>query len=291
MKNQETAKKPNPRRDRLNQLGEAWCAADVSPTERDRLKNEIFTLVMEIFQKKYVKNTEVCFLEGIVDFLDKDWEEFDAAQGTLYSFVWKRLKNHAVDIYRKEARRNGRNVSLDAAAYGGGEEDGTTRLETLEGAADEYPELSAELETELLALAVRFPERLHGHAKNPEKLNYYRMFLTDNVSKGLRDMTLRVDRIKNEKELLDAMKTEFLDYYKLRACRTAAEIRDCPLKTWGELVSGRPAEEPDQPLPNDVYLAYLNEREGKALKSESTITNQRTAYRAFQREILGDYLN
>ena len=46
MNRQETAKKPNPRRDELNRLGEAWCAPGLSPEERDNLKNEIFLLLL-----------------------------------------------------------------------------------------------------------------------------------------------------------------------------------------------------------------------------------------------------
>ena len=43
---------------------------------------------------------------------------------------------------------------------------------------------------------------------------------------------------------------------------------------------------PDQPLPNDVYMQYLNTVEGMELKSASTITNQRMAYRTFLKENL-----
>ena len=43
--------------------------------------------------------------------------------------------------------------------------------------------------------------------------------------------------------------------------------------------------QPGQPLPNDVYLQYLR-RQGYPLRSASTISNQRDAYRAFIRENL-----
>ena len=45
-------------------------------------------------------------------------------------------------------------------------------------------------------------------------------------------------------------------------------------------------EPPEHPLPNDVYLNYLERVEGTKRNSSSTITNQRMAYRAFLKENL-----
>ena len=116
------------------------------------------------------------------------------------------------------------------------------------------------------------------------------MFFTDGASDALRKGEWEPESVSRERELFEAMKTEFLDYFLSECCRTALEIRDCPPKLYGEMVPGRPMTEPKRPLPNDVYITYLNGREGKALKSEATITNQRNAYKSFLRELLGDVL-
>ncbi len=53
-----------------------------------------------------------------------------------------------------------------------------------------------------------------------------------------------------------------------------------------EMVEGRPMEEPGQPLPNEVYITYLNTMENRNIKSEGTISNQRTEYEDFVRKNL-----
>ena len=45
-------------------------------------------------------------------------------------------------------------------------------------------------------------------------------------------------------------------------------------------------EEPGQPLPNDVYITYLNTMENRNIKSAGTISGQRTAYEEFVRSNL-----
>ena len=164
----------------------------------------------------------------------------------------------------------------------------TVTLQDTQGREDAYPGLEANRAAELLSLILRFPERLRGHAANPEKLNYYRLFFTDGVSDALRRGDLDPERIPHQRELWDVLKERFLDFYLVRRCRSAVEIQDCPLKGYGELVPGRPMEEPKRPLPNDVYVAYLKTREEKQ-KTESAVSNQRKAYKALLREIVGEW--
>ena len=274
--------------ERLNSLGEELCAGDLTKRERGYLETEIFQIAMTIFGKVYLKNTRYSYLNGIEGFIIKDWRKFNASKGTLYQFMKVRLHNHATDQYRKESKYPD-TVSLDAPAFEGGDGSTLDWIDTVQGKRDEYPGLKPSMTCErIAALAVRFPERLHGRANNPEKINYYRLFFTDGISNALRKGYLELDEAPPERELFDAIKPEFLDFFKLRVCRTAKEIRDSPLKLHGELVPGQPMKEAEQPLHNDVYLTYLNTREGKALKSDSTITNQWTAYRDFMRYITNE---
>ena len=278
--------------ERLNRLGEQWSAVKDDPDKRTRLQEEIFTLALSIFGKFRVKNTNASLMEGIVEFIEKDWPQFDAAKGSLYSFFQTRLYNRAVNEYRRQHRKTdafSHADSLDTPAFPGEETDAVSLLDQ-RGTTDEYPSLHGSRIPELMAVIIHFPERLHGRAKTQERINYFRMFFTDGVSDALRKGDLEPEDISHERELFEAMKTEFLDYFLSACCRTAAEIRDCPPKAYGELVPGRPMTPPKRPLPNDVYVMYLNVSEGKALKSEATITNQRNAYKSFLRELLGDAL-
>ena len=308
-----------PRKEKLNRLGEAWCAVR-SAGELQRkltLEKEIFETAYSLFGHGRTGELWEC---AVGDFYEKDWKKFDAAQGSLYAFMLERLEKRARSIrnqesgvrrvkksaqeIEREARETGedpemvkekksvRPESLDAPL---GDEDGLTLSDVYEDSRSEYAPHEAVVSrssvASMLAVLFHFQEHLHGHANNPDKRNYYRMFYTDSMVDYIHGDVLPPESIAREREMFEAMKLEFLDFFMRNKCRTAAQIADSPLKAWGELVPGRPMEkESTQPLPNDVYLTYLNSREGKGLKSESTITNQRTAYRAFLREILGDYM-
>ena len=274
--------------ERLNRLGEQWTGAKDDADKKKRLENEIFTLAWSIFGKVKLKNTDFPLMEGIVEFLETDWGQFDAAKGSLYGFFLTRLHNRAVNEYRKQSKDALNHADSLDASVSPVEETETISLLDQRGQEDEYPSLHGPRIPELMAVIIHFQERLRGRSNNPERRNYFRMFFTDGVSDALRRGDLEPESVPRERELFEAMKTEFLDYFLSKRCRTAAGIRDCPPKAYGELVPGRPMTEPKRPLPNDVYITYLNGREGKALKSEATVTNQRNAYKLFLREILGD---
>ena len=139
---------------------------------------------------------------------------------------------------------------------------------------------------QLMTLALNFPQRLNGRASNAARINYFRMFFTDNVV----DILHRYDRAifeAHERELFSgALKIAFLDFFMAERCRRVRELQFCPLKPYGEMVEGRPMEEPGQPLPNDVYITYLNTMENRNIKSAGTISGQRTAYEEFVRSNL-----
>ncbi|MBR4544394.1 MAG: hypothetical protein IKO14_00215 [Oscillibacter sp.] len=309
-----------PRKEKLNRLGEAWCAVK-SAGELERklaLEAEIFETADFLFGHGKTGKIWEC---AIGDFYEKDWEKFDADQGSLYAFMLNRLEKRALSIRNQESgvrrvkksaqeiEREARETrtareKVDKQKYVRpesfdtpmGDEDGLTLSDVYEDSRSEYMPHEAVVSrssvASMLAVLFHFQEHLHGHANNPDKRNYYRMFYTDSMVDYIHGNTLPPESIAREREMFEAMKLEFLDFFMRNKCRTAAQIADSPLKAWGELVPGRPMEkEPAQPLPNDVYLTYLNDREGKSLKSESAIANQRTAYKAFLREILGDYRN
>ena len=88
--------------ERLNRLGERWSASKGDADAGKRLQEEIFTLALSIFGKFHVKNTGVSLMEGIVEFIAKDWAQFDAAKGSLYGFFQTRLHHRAVNEYRRQ---------------------------------------------------------------------------------------------------------------------------------------------------------------------------------------------
>ena len=309
-----------PRKEKLNRLGEAWCAVR-SAGELERkltLETEIFETADSLFGHGRTGEIWAC---AVGDFYEKDWEKFDAAKGSLYAFMLERLEKRALNIQNQDngvrrVKKSAQEIEREARETGTtpekvkekkyvypesfdtpmGDEDGLTLSDVYEDSRSEYMPHEAVVSrssvASMLAVLFHFQEHLHGRANNPVRRNYYRMFYTDSMVYFIHGDMLPPESIAREREMFEAMKPEFLDFFMRNKCRTAAQIADSPLKAWGELVPGRPMDrEPAQPLPNDVYLTYLNDREGKGLKSESAIANQRSAYRTFLREILGDYWN
>ena len=138
---------------------------------------------------------------------------------------------------------------------------------------------------ELITLILLLPQRLTGQANNANRINYYRMFFTDGTVAALFSVGDRPYRT-HERDLFAAMKLPFLDFFLEDVCRSVDAILSSDLKAYGRMVEGRPMEPPGQPLPNDVYLEYLNAKEEAGVKSASAISNQRAAYYKFLKENL-----
>ena len=276
-------------REELNRLGKLWYEAD--PEMKLRIAEDIFRLAYQAFPS---------YAAAVSSFFIIDWEKFDPSLGNLYDYMAallpKRKKNmlhqdrgdHRLnDLENPGKRKWVPNLSFDTPI---GENSEQTLL-------DQYSDdhltgdmvenlLYDEGMVQLMTLALNFPQRLNGRASNAARINYFRMFFTDNVV----DILHRYDRAifeAHERELFSgALKIAFLDFFMAERCRRVRELQFCPLKPYGEMVEGRPMEEPGQPLPNDVYITYLNTMENRNIKSAGTISGQRTAYEEFVRSNL-----
>ncbi len=138
---------------------------------------------------------------------------------------------------------------------------------------------------QLTAAILSLQERLHGKANNPVKRLYYCMFFTDSIAGSIRRPDMAERYARHERELFEAFRLQFLDFFLSERCRSVYAIADTDEKLYGEMVPGRKMEEAGHPLPNDVYRTYLREREGYAVNSDSAVSNQRDAYKAFLRGI------
>ena len=281
-------------REKLNRLGREWSALppDVEPRQRERLASEIFCLILHMFPSR---------TDAVGEFFIKNWPKYGADKGELFGFVSRQLKYRSKDIFHQdrgdhretEEKTKERiwvsNQSLNAPIED--DEDGDTFLDQLEGKMPipdpEDSILYSDTAVQFIILMLSLPERLNGRAANPTRLNYYRLFFTDTVVDILHRGCDARPFEAHERELFDhALKIGFLDFMLLEICRRISEIRSSPVKPYGELVEGRPMKEPGHPMPNDVYLRYLETVEGLSLRSAGTISNQRAAYEQFLRESL-----
>ena len=231
-------------------------------------------------------------------FFENDFKSYDPAKGNFKNYVSKVLKKRCEDQRHEDAGSHRKNVvqkdgttkqewidntSLDVSEN----EDATTWAEQLADQSIHDPEemlVAQQTALQLITIILQLPQRLHGQANNPEKINYYRLFFTDGVVSSVYEAGADI-YIAHERDLFEAMKLPFLDFFMAEICRSVHEIYKGQLKLYGAMVEGAPMSEPKQPLPNDVYTTYLDKKENRQVKA-SALSNQRTAYVKFLKEQL-----
>ncbi len=300
--------------DRINELGRELDAAKKTGGDITELHEDIFLLMDELLRGKEpeydVRNRVLLEMGGhgekvsnrerraaLGRFFDKKLPLFDANQSDLYPFMFTQLnfcaideRHEALDEHRieKPDEETGEkktawvniNVSLDAD-----NEDDVPPADKLpnQKARIDKNLLFNETALQILTLQLHVRENLTGRADNEKKILYYRLFFTDMVTNICHSVETPDEYARHERDVFEAMRLRFLDFFMERECRTLPAICACRVKAHGEMVEGQPMEEAVLPLPNDVYRTYLNRYEGIAVRSDGAISNQRSAYQSFLR--------
>lgn len=279
---------------KLEKLCTEWKSLSLEDSSRRMSLNmELTRIFLELFPKQES-------LDALGKFWLLDFDQYDSEKGDFKTFVLSRLGFRRKDVryedegmHRIVERKDGvkvpswtKDISLDAPA---GEDSSHTLTDTLVDRV--HPDGQEILEAEewvhdLISLMVRLSETLTGQAKNSIRIGYFRMFFTEGIVDAIHTVG-DINFISRERDLFDAIKQSFLDFFMEERCRTVQNIMDTNVKLYGNMVQGRPMEEPGHPFPNDIYIQYMLEIEGITLRSASTVTNQRTYYRNFLKEMLG----
>ena len=249
--------------------------------ERFRLHTQIFEALMrEVPQHR----------DALGTFYEKEFSHYDPAKGAFKSFVLYRLKKQDGKVKKKDngthdyRNKEVNNVSLETPIGDGAQGSLGDLLEDTNAADLDKDIYLEQISYQLLAAILQLPERLRGKANNPERIHYFRLFFTDGAAASIAEMGAAHFRA-HERELFETIVLSFLDFFMAECCRTAEKIACTALKNYGAMVEGRPMNEPKQPLPNDVYITYLETQEGRSVR-DSAISNQRAAYKCFLREQL-----
>ena len=130
----------------------------------------------------------------------------------------------------------------------------------------------------LISLFITIPENLQGKRNNESKRTYYRLFGTEHITGAIRLSPDNMEIKKNERDILSALKSSFLNYYMVKTCKTIREIENCPMKLRKEVEKNSTDErEVDFPFSNKLYIAYLDRIENRQVV-DSTISNQKKDY-------------
>ena len=281
-------------RENLDWLGLEWYRC---PPEDDAVRKslewKIFEDVYALFQPPESHPDFQKITEAISKMYLEDMRRFDPSQNvSLSAFFGGRLKLRGIDIERedkglkpekaedpvtgtKKAVRVDKNVQSEEVWQTLSVPDTTEDLVNVDAIA-----------CKLVSAMLDLPNRLEGRKNNPVRRNYFRLFFTDGVADGICSNETADAFRSQERDLFQVIKTPFLDYFMARECRNVDEIKMTGLKPYGQMVPGRPMDqEPKQPLPLDVYTAYLRQIE-MYKADQQAVSMQRTAYYKFLRSCL-----
>lgn len=226
-------------------------------------------------------------------------ERFEPTEGTLSSFIGSRLAKRKKDVEREElglhnTTRSGtdgeteygyvRDGSLDEPV--GNDEDGEelTKGSTIvdPGENTEEKTLLRSSAMEFFTLAMNFRQKLKR--ENPNRELCYQMSFTDGTVSVLKDIGDVYGYVRHERDIFNAMRISFLDYFMAEECRTLRQVVRTGLKPYSELAENREdkTEPPPQPMPNDVYYSYLKHHENWEL-SKSRVNDFLAQYYSFVR--------
>lgn len=307
-------------REELDQLGLEWyhCPPE-DDAVRKKLEWKIFEDVYLLFQPPDYHPDHQKITEAISEMYLKDMRRFDAEKNaSLSAFFGGRLRLRGFDIDREDKGLKREEVEDPDGGLKhekGEDPDGGLKHEkgkipdtgkkkskwvnpTVQTDSDDgWPTISVpdptgilidldDIACKLVAAMLDLSNRLEGRKNNPIRRNYYRLFFTDSVTAGI-DSDETATAFRNwERDLFQVMKTQFLDYFMVRECRTVDAIKNTRLKPYGQMVPGRSMDgEPKQPLPLDVYVAYLTKNE-EYKANEQAVSMQRTDYYEFLRSCL-----
>lgn len=266
--------------DALNQAMVEWKAVDETrePARATSLRNNVWALAYELYYEKYAQKP-VSHWAGdnwVMDTILKSMEEYDPAIGHFSGYLKEKLDFREKDQWRKVQREKQRSVQDDPDQI----------LAVLEDQHAEDPFSNMEFQDlfeELLVMILNFKMRQSGHGNNESRLKWYRIFFTE-------DMTLTMKHsphiLRRERDTINAMDLEYLDYYMEQVCRTQMQVRRSPMKMYCQVVPSRKECEGEVPLPipADVSLSYLEKRENRRF-SAGTRSNQKKVYEEEKRSI------
>lgn len=266
--------------DALNRAMVEWKAVNEvqEPARAKSLRNNVWGLAYELYYEKYAQKPVSRWAgdDWVMDTILKSMAEYDPMIGHFSGYLKEKLDFREKDQWRKIKREKECSVQDDPDQI----------LEKLED--PHVGELFSNMEfqdlfEELLTMILNFKMRQSGHGNNESRLKWYRIFFTE-------DMTLTMKHsphiLRRERDTINAMDLEYLDYYMEQVCRTQMQVRRTPMKMYCQVVPNRKECEGEVPLPipADVSLSYLEKRENRHF-SPGTRSNQKKVYEEEKRSI------
>lgn len=276
---------------KLDELGIQWYQAkeENSFAVKKAKEEEIVVLLYEMINSdsRFRRKKDLyCNVIGIM-WEKQDLLSFDPKRSSLSHYLAYKLNKRGYDFIKDEGKLNtAKFISLDQPIYEG---DGNEIAleDKLVGNERNEPEHSLwenDRLIEILVLITKVIQHLKGKANNEVRRKYFSLFTTDYITYAIKNEECRLD-IRHERDMMNAMESDFLNFYMQSMCCSVADIQQSSLKKYGELVDGEEMIETKLPLSNPVYVSYF----WKVLKqsvTDSAISNQKGEYKKQLKELI-----
>lgn len=235
----------------LNQVAENWARMPVSGNEaaRQSLYDRLFILAFQC----YDSSGEMWVLDAFLEAAEK----FDPDKGKFSNYMLFLLSRRSKDAYAYDRRHSPSAESLDEPIKGTEDPDAAKmNFYADENASQPEKMMEGELPiVELTALILNFAQRHKGQSANDTNRNWYQIFYTEDITYAVKLIEFQ---FLHERDVFQAIKKPYLDYYMCASCGSLREIQETPLRPYREVVprSDQDGETP-LPIPADVSLNYL----------------------------------
>ena len=301
--------------EKLNRLAEEMIALRDTPGAEAAYWNKRTDLLAALYMQQFPidgapekqrnKETEQRH-EVFCLFLEGDFPKFDPTQGTFSKFFAWRMKRREVDVLRKETKASGcrREDDDDEQAFCSG--DGALSEKTPPEPAPKPPvggetaksvqtakrrPQTRELDVSLVSLAALLLTPAEGLPRDKKlrgkKREHFRLCFTDFLVFYIQNSD-RTDSAlcRRERDVLQAVKLSFLDFFMEDECRSIDEIRASEKKALDCMVDERTGTVPNRyPMPNKTYITYLTEVENTPV-NKSRVSQFKKEFREYFQLIL-----
>lgn len=287
---------------KVDELAGVWYYLDpVTDSARKRaLRMEIINRLLLLFdltkaeREQYEYNP--AYDNGLLDFFCNALDNFNPDKGSICHYISEYRKKRLAGVYKREVDKLNIVSGADSANKNGKKRDvvrvDNVRYDTESGRQesvfDSVTDSHGDMEPLLDKLAImeaydgfthKILKFMMGIKPNKTEVKWYRIFytegLTDLVNINSKDYV--EGDFKHERDVLEVINSEYLNFYMKNHCDTIRDIRYSPLKLYDEIMEGIDEEKAtrmiDFPLIKnpDVSIAYYdvvyNKKESKQTRS------------------------
>ena len=283
-------------RKEINEAGVKWHDAKQKGDNEVKMAQSTILFKYLLMQSDCEIDSEI-EKEAINEFWIRDFNIFDPGIKSFCAFYESRIDYRKKDVISKNTLRTKKRYdpsddSSFVKSYNESisvDDDETILLDILSN-NEVTPEDKAIQKRDLEKLIILISgiwSNLHGKADNERKRLYYKLFTTDVLAGFIKSEYKERDVLYNrERDILNGMYNQFLDYFMEEQCRSLDEIFKGKIKQYiTDEINNREIEVRNLPIKNPVYVSYLANIEQIRVR-DSAVSEQHKGYKELIKKLL-----